>query len=362
MDRLGRVQEERRRAGARERRGDLAADDAGLAHAGDDDAAAALAQQLDRARRSARRAARRARGSAAASVSSTLRASARSAIDGVPPRAWRWRRSRSAGRAAARADRAAARSARRSSRAPAPRAPRGRRRRRRPRRRPSASGSMYSARPAVTPSPPPGSCRLCVTSKTTGKPCRAHHRERAHVDDEVVVAEARAALGDDHARVAGIDDLRDGVAHVVGREELALLDVHDAPGPRGRDEQVGLAERNAGSAGRRRPPPPAPACDGSWMSVRIGTPRRALIAASTRSPSSRPGPRNDRPDVRLALSKDALKTNGHAGARARCRRVRSASSEACASLSMTHGPAISTNGRPPPIAMSPMLTGGTETL
>ena len=32
----------------------------------------------------------------------------------------------------------------------------------------------------------------------------AHDRERAHVDDEVVVAEARAALGDDDARVAGV--------------------------------------------------------------------------------------------------------------------------------------------------------------
>ena len=44
---LGRVQEERRRPGARERRGDLARDDAGLAHPGDDDAAAAVAQQVD---------------------------------------------------------------------------------------------------------------------------------------------------------------------------------------------------------------------------------------------------------------------------------------------------------------------------
>ena len=33
-----------------------------------------------------------------------------------------------------------------------------------------ASGSMNSAWPAVTPSPAPGSCRLCVTSKTTGTP------------------------------------------------------------------------------------------------------------------------------------------------------------------------------------------------
>ena len=37
------------------------------------------------------------------------------------------------------------------------------------------------------------------------------------------------------------------------------------------------------------------------MSVRIGTPIRSLTAASTRNPSSRPGPRNDRPDVRFAF-------------------------------------------------------------
>ena len=34
--------------------------------------------------------------------------------------------------------------------------------------------------------------------------------------------------------------LRDRVPHVVGREELALLDVDDAAGPRRGDEQVGL--------------------------------------------------------------------------------------------------------------------------
>ena len=32
---------------------------------------------------------------------------------------------------------------------------------------------------------------------------RAHDRKRAHVDDEVVVAEAEAALGDDDAVIAG---------------------------------------------------------------------------------------------------------------------------------------------------------------
>ena len=37
---------------------------------------------------------------------------------------------------------------------------------------------------------------------------------------------------------------------------------------------------------------------------------RSLMTASTRSPSVSPGPRNDLPDVRFALSYDALKTKG----------------------------------------------------
>src|SRR5262245_48814803 len=94
------------------------------------------------------------------------------------------------------------------------------------------------------------------------------------------------------------------------------------------------------------------------MSVRIGIRQRALIAASTRKPSSRPGPRKDRPDVRLALSYDALKMNG-----TRDRQAISAScparSVALASLSITHGPAMRTNGLPPPIEMSPSVSAGT---
>src|SRR5262245_48227527 len=94
------------------------------------------------------------------------------------------------------------------------------------------------------------------------------------------------------------------------------------------------------------------------MSVSIGTRQRALIAASTRKPSSRPGPRKDRPDVRFALSYEALKMNG-----TRDRHAMSASCPArCvapASLSITHGPAIRTNGLPPPIEMSPSVSAGT---
>src|SRR5262245_42336625 len=51
------------------------------------------------------------------------------------------------------------------------------------------------------------------------EPQLAHHRKRAHVDHEVVIAEARAALGHNHAAVAGVHHLRHGMFHVVGCEE-----------------------------------------------------------------------------------------------------------------------------------------------
>src|SRR6267154_6442870 len=83
------------------------------------------------------------------------------------------------------------------------------------------------------------------------------------------------------------------------------------------------------------------------------------MAARIRRPSSRPGPRNDRPDVRFALSYDALKMNG-IRRRAVISARRPASMAAWPSLSMTHGPAMSTSGRPPPMRMSPMVMGITE--
>ena len=62
----------------------------------------------------------------------------------------------------------------------------------------------------------------------------------AEVDDEVVVAEGRAALGDEHAARAAGDHLLDRVAHVARRHELALLDVDGQAGRGAGHEQVGL--------------------------------------------------------------------------------------------------------------------------
>ena len=68
----------------------------------------------------------------------------------------------------------------------------------------------------------------------------AHLHERAHVHDEVAVAEGGTALGQEDVRVPGLAALRDGVAHLARREELSLLHVHRAAVPRAREHEVRL--------------------------------------------------------------------------------------------------------------------------
>ena len=168
----------------------------------------------------------------------------------------------------------------------------------------------------MTPSPAPGQLQAVRHVENHRNALLAHHRKATHVDDQVVVAEARAALGDDDARITRGGDLRDGVLHVVGREELALLDVDDPTGlaPRRRSGRSG-ATGTRGSAGHRRPRRRSAASAASWMSVTIGTLNRRLIAASTRSPSVMPGPRYDLAEVRLALSYERLEDERDTDAR-----------------------------------------------
>ena len=73
------------------------------------------------------------------------------------------------------------------------------------------------------------------------------------------------------------------------------------------------------------------------MSVRIGKPS-AFTPARIRSPSRKPGPRYAPALVRFALSKLALKTNSPTASR-----MPRAMRWTCSSLSITHGPAISTS-------------------
>ena len=170
VDGFRRMEEPGRGAGARERRGNLAADDAGLAHAGDDHASAALVA-ADRARARSRRRCDRSgcrsrpprcagpcgRARAPDIVSAFMRGLA--SVDLV---AMAWTGPGDGAAASSRSSRSAfcaslfARSGRSWTSMKTPSTPAA---------TPAeAIGSMNSACPAVTPSPAPGSCRLCVTS------------------------------------------------------------------------------------------------------------------------------------------------------------------------------------------------------
>src|SRR6202000_1644037 len=59
---------------------------------------------------------------------------------------------------------------------------------------------------------------------------RAQDGERAHVDNQVVIAEAGAALGERDAGVAGGGDLFDRVLHIFRCDELALLYIDGTAG------------------------------------------------------------------------------------------------------------------------------------
>src|SRR5438445_10603721 len=80
------------------------------------------------------------------------------------------------------------------------------------------------------------------------------------------------------------------------------------------------------------------------MSVKIGTPNSARTLARIAKPVSRPIPRKDFPDVRLALSKLALKTK-KMPSDAQVFLSDAATCRQSFSLSITHGPAIKNNWR-----------------
>src|SRR5580698_3006939 len=75
----------------------------------------------------------------------------------------------------------------------------------------------------------------------------AHDGQRAHVDHEIVVAEAGSALGQEHALAAGIANFLDRMPHVPRRNKLTLLDVDHPTALPCRYEQVGLPAKEGGN-------------------------------------------------------------------------------------------------------------------
>ena len=75
----------------------------------------------------------------------------------------------------------------------------------------------------------------------------AHDRERAHIDDEIVVAEGGAALRQQDVRVASLQYLVHHVPHILRREELSLLHVDGLAGQRRLIDEIGLPAEERGN-------------------------------------------------------------------------------------------------------------------
>ena len=75
----------------------------------------------------------------------------------------------------------------------------------------------------------------------------AHDGERAEIDNQIVVAEGRAALGEEDALITRGADFLDAVAHIAGRDELAFFDVYGTACFAGGHQQVSLATQKRGN-------------------------------------------------------------------------------------------------------------------
>ena len=72
-----------------------------------------------------------------------------------------------------------------------------------------------------------------------------HRRDAAHIDDQVVITEGRAPVGQHHVRIARIADFPGGEGHRFRSEKLSLFDIDDLAGLRGGNQQIGLAAQES---------------------------------------------------------------------------------------------------------------------
>lgn len=133
-----------------------------------------------------------------------------------------------------------------------------------------------------------------------------HRRDAAHIDDQVVITEGRAPVGQHHVRIARIADFPGGEGHRFRSEKLSLFDIDDLAGLRGGNQQIGLAAQES----RYLQHVDVFGGDRSlfrlWISVTTGTPNPRRMSASSFSAFSSPIPLNESSRERFALRYDAL--------------------------------------------------------
>src|ERR1035441_8289784 len=208
-----------------------------------------------------------------------------------------------------------------------------------------ASGAMNSGCPLDAAPAPPGNCTECVASNTTGQP-----PSRIIFNPRISTTRLLYPKLDPRSVsttwLLPVDATFSAARWIsCGATNCPFLMFTMRPVRPAAVSRSVCRQRNAGICRMSATSAAGAACHASGSSVRIGKPSdfgpAAFNPARMRSPSFNPGPRYAPTLVRLALSKLALNTNSPTAARMpramRC---------TCSSLSMTHGPAISTRRLP----------------
>ena len=170
---------------------------------------------------------------------------------------------------------------------------------------------MYSFLSAGAGPLPPGQLDAVGHVEDYGTPQAPHDGEAAEIHHQVIVAEHGAPLREQHPAIAGGKDLVLHRRHVPGGHELAFLDIDRLAGSGCGHQQVGLAAEKGRDLQDVQYPGGCPhgAATGP-RSQRTGRPTSSLTRASISRPFTRPGPLKEVSEVRLALSKEALKMSG----------------------------------------------------
>ena len=174
--------------------------------------------------------------------------------------------------------------------------------------------------PSLAVPAPPGCCTAWVASKQTGANSRICD-QAAEVHHQVVVPEARAALGDeDPAARRRRRTFSTAWRMSRGRHELALLDVDRQPGGRAGGEQIRLPAQERGDLQAVDHPRGGLRLGGLVDVGEQGQPQLRLHAArGSAGPRRSRGPGTSPRWLRFALSTEALNTSGKPWRSARLR-------------------------------------------
>ena len=170
-----------------------------------------------------------------------------------------------------------------------------------------------------------------------------HLGDGPHIADQPTVTEEGPAFAQQDVATARGLELGDDVRHVPGARNCPFFTWTGRPVPPAAVKRSVCRARKAGTCSKSHASATGAACSGRWMSVVIGRPVDFFTSRKTASPATKPGPRYESTLVRLALSNDALKISETLSSSAIWRNRRAMANVAARS-SITHGPAMISNG------------------